>query len=405
LEVNEVITFGCRLNIYEGEVIKDNLAKSGQQNVVVFNTCAVTNSAEAEARRAIRKYRKLNPDKKIIATGCAVQASPDKWAAMPEIDMLLGNEEKLKADSYNKDERLLVNDIQSIKETVPHLLTSLESKSRAFIQIQNGCNHRCTFCIIPYGRGGSRSVPLPEVINQIKVLVANGYNEVVLSGVDVSDYGSDLPNKPSLGSAIKRILTLVPELPRLRLSSIDVAEVDDELLEVIETQPRFMPHLHLSLQSGDDLVLKQMKRRHNRQQVIDFVEKVKKLRPDICFGADIIAGFPTETQEAFANSLDIAIRCEIAHMHAFTYSQKEGTPAARIKKQLPLAIRKERTRKLIDAGKAALRNLEARATREQSVIVENGGVGTTEQFLRIKLKNTYPIGSLQIIQQEKMVEV
>jgi len=296
----QVITFGCRLNIYESEIIKQNLATSNLDNVVVFNTCAVTKEAEKQARQAIRKLKNTDPNTKIIVTGCAAQNTPEMFAAMPEVDKILGNEEKLSPQYYNFDsEKILVNDIMSIKETANHLVTSFEGRARAFLQVQNGCNHRCTFCIIPYGRGNSRSVPIGSIVQQIRSLLAQDFKEIVFTGVDATSYGADLPGSPTYAQMIKRVLSQVPELQRLRLSSIDVAEIDDELFELMAYEKRLMPHFHISLQAGDNMILKRMKRRHNRQQVIDFCHKLRSLRPEVAYGADIIAGFPTETDDMF----------------------------------------------------------------------------------------------------------
>lgn len=399
---NKVITFGCRLNSYESEVIKNSLAEAGRDNVAVFNTCAVTKEAERQARQAIRKYRKENPEAEIIVTGCSAQIDPEKYSKMPEVDMVMGNEEKLKSSSFEKKdlnfigtkEKVFVNDIMSVKETALHLINGLEERARAFIQVQNGCNHRCTFCIIPYGRGNSRSVAIGEIVNQVKKLVENGYKEIVLTGVDVSDYGSDLPGKPSLGQMMKRLLNLVPELPRLRLSSIDVAEIDDDLLDLIENEPRLMPHLHLSLQAGDDMILKRMKRRHSRQDVLDFCTKARKLRPDIVFGADIIAGFPTETDEMFENTLKIVEEAGLTYLHVFPYSEREGTPAARMP-QVDKKIRKERAAKLRKAGEKAVEKfLQGKVGSNVKVIIEKENFGRSEHFAMVKLSGIHSPGDL-----------
>ena len=296
----EVLTFGCRLNIYESEIIKNNLAKSKLENVVVVNTCAVTKEAEKQARQAIRKIKRQDPSKTIIVTGCAAQNTPEMFASMSEVDKVIGNEEKLSdANYFIGEERVAVNDIMSIKETANHLVKSFEGKARAFIQVQNGCDHRCTFCMIPYGRGNSRSVPIGVIAEQVRMLVAENYHEIVLTGVDVTAYGADLPGSPTFAQMIRRILALVPSLQRLRLSSIDVAEIDDDLFDLIAYNQRIMPHFHISLQAGDNMILKRMKRRHNREQIVEFCNKLRSIRPDVSFGADIIAGFPTETDEMF----------------------------------------------------------------------------------------------------------
>ncbi|TIT31978.1 MAG: tRNA (N(6)-L-threonylcarbamoyladenosine(37)-C(2))-methylthiotransferase MtaB, partial [Mesorhizobium sp.] len=336
----DVVTFGCRLNTYESEVMRREAESAGlgalDGGAVIFNTCAVTGEAVRQARQAIRKARRDNPAARIIVTGCAAQTEPEKFAAMDEVDLVLGNEEKLKANSYralpdfgvNDTEKARVNDIFSVRETAGHMVDAIEGRARAFVQVQNGCDHRCTFCIIPYGRGNSRSVPMGAVVEQVKRLAGNGYAEIVLTGVDMTSFGADLPGAPKLGKLVKTILRQVPDVKRLRLSSIDSIEADEDLLDAIATEPRLMPHLHLSLQSGDDMILKRMKRRHLRDQSIRFCEDVRKLRPGIVFGADIIAGFPTETDAMFENSEKIVEECGLTHLHVFPFSPREGTPAA-----------------------------------------------------------------------------
>ncbi|MDZ4322746.1 MAG: tRNA (N(6)-L-threonylcarbamoyladenosine(37)-C(2))-methylthiotransferase MtaB, partial [Alphaproteobacteria bacterium] len=338
----EIVTFGCRLNAYESEVIREKALSAGLTNAAIFNTCAVTAEAERQARQAIRKYRRENPDTKIIVTGCSAQISPETYSKMPEVDQILGNREKMEEKYFlplPAHERVIVNDIMSVKETAEHLIAGFDGKARAFIQVQNGCNHRCTFCTIPYGRGNSRSVPLGVIVDQTRLLLEKGFKEIVLTGVDITAYGEDLPGTPTLGQIVKRLLAHVPELPRLRLSSIDSVEVDEDLLQVFEHEPRLMPHLHLSLQAGDDMILKRMKRRHLRQDAIDICHKFRTLRPDTTFGADIIAGFPTETEEMFENTLRIVDECDLTFLHVFPYSPRQGTPAARMP-QVPKDIRK-----------------------------------------------------------------
>lgn len=382
---NQVITFGCRLNSYESAVIKEALSKANASDAIVFNTCSVTKEAERQARQAIRKYRRLNPTAKIYVTGCAAQINPQNFAQMPEVDVILGNQEKLLATSYleNGEDRIRVNDIMSVKETASHMVSSFDGKSRAFVQVQNGCNHRCTFCIIPYGRGNSRSTPPGEIVEHIKKLVDSNYKEIVLTGVDITDYGLDLPGKPTLGQVVKRILKLVPELARIRLSSIDVAEIDNDLLDLIANEPRFMPYLHISLQAGDDMILKRMKRRHSRKQVIDFCSMARNLNPNISFGADIIAGFPTETDEMFTNSLNLVSEAGIQFTHVFPYSEREGTPAARMP-QVPVETRKLRAKLLRDAGQKELTKFSnAQIGKISSAIIENDGTGRLENFLKI----------------------
>ncbi|WP_193185236.1 tRNA (N(6)-L-threonylcarbamoyladenosine(37)-C(2))-methylthiotransferase MtaB [Nisaea sediminum] len=387
-----VETFGCRLNAYESEVIRDHLARAGREDVVVINTCAVTKEAERQARQAIRKARRANPTAEIVVTGCAAQIDPAAYAAMEEVDRVVGNEEKLKAETWNApgEARILVNDIMSVKETASHLVAGLEGRARAFVQVQQGCDHRCTFCIIPFGRGNSRSVPMGEIVRQVRELVANGYREIVLTGVDITSYGADLPGKPELGQMVRRLLALVPELPRLRLSSIDAVEIDDDLLTLVRDEPRLMPHLHVSLQAGDDMILKRMKRRHNRSDIITFCREMRAARPDIAFGADIIAGFPTESEEMFANSLALVEECGLSYLHVFPYSARPGTPAAKMP-QVPGPLRKERAAKLRAAGEANLaRFLESLAGSLQSVLVEKPDFGRAENFAPVRLEGGIP---------------
>jgi threonylcarbamoyladenosine tRNA methylthiotransferase MtaB len=400
---NTIITFGCRLNTYESEVIKESSAKAGLENSFIFNTCAVTKEAERQARQAIRKTRKNNPDAKIIVTGCAAQTNPKSFADMAEVDHVIGNEEKLSPQGYinaiNNSEKILVNDIMSITETASHMVSSFEGKTRAFIQIQNGCNHRCTFCIIPYGRGNSRSVPLPQIIEQVQLLLKSGYKEITLTGVDITDYGKDLPASPTLGMITKRLLNLVPELTRLRLSSLDVAEIDVDLMDLICHEKRIMPHIHISLQSGNNLILKRMKRRHNREQVLDFCQKVRTARPDVAFGADIIAGFPTESEEMFLDSYNLIAEANISHMHAFPYSEREGTPAARIPNQVEKKIRKERNMRLIEAGNKEMHKFASQFIgKTLQVLVEQESFAKTDHFLSVKLTKPADINSIINVQ-------
>ncbi|MGV3549107.1 tRNA (N(6)-L-threonylcarbamoyladenosine(37)-C(2))-methylthiotransferase MtaB [Rhizobium sp.] len=384
----DVITFGCRLNTYESEVIKAEAGKAGLNNALVFNTCAVTGEAVRQARQAIRRARRENPESRIIVTGCAAQTEAASFAGMPEVDLVLGNEEKLKSNSYRKlpdfgvgaSEKLRVNDIMSVTETAPQMVRLIDGHVRAFIQVQNGCDHRCTFCIIPYGRGNSRSVPMGAVVDQARMLAENGYREIVLTGVDATSYGGDLPGAPSLGQLAKAILKHVPEISRLRLSSIDSIEADDHLWDLIADEPRFMPHLHLSLQHGDNMILKRMKRRHAREDAIAFTRRARELRPDISFGADIIAGFPTETEEMFGNAVALAEECGIAKLHVFPFSPREGTPAARMP-QLDRGLVKERAARLRAAGERLhAAHLAAMAGSVQRILVENTGLAHTENF-------------------------
>lgn len=397
---NQVVTFGCRLNVYESEVIKDNLNASGMDNSIVFNTCAVTNEASRQARQAIRKARRDNPNARIIVTGCGAQIETETYAAMPEIDMLLGNDEKMHAKSYagldfgiSKEERLKVNDIMSVKETAGHLIKGMSEHTRAFVQVQNGCDHRCTFCIIPYGRGVSRSVAAGEVVNQIKLLVDNGYKEVVLTGVDITSYGTDLPGKPPLGNLVQRILKMVPDLARLRISSIDSVEADPELMDAM-SDLRVMPSLHLSLQHGDDMILKRMKRRHLRHDAVKFCEDVRKIRPDIVLGADIIAGFPTETDDMFENSLSLVDACGLTNLHVFPFSARNGTPAARMP-QLDGKLVKQRADRLRQKGKAALNaHLTAEKGNIRHILVEKANKGRTEHFTPVTLDKDHEAGHI-----------
>lgn len=386
----EMITFGCRLNTYESEVMRGHAVNAGLDNAVIVNTCAVTAEAERQARQAIRRARRNKPDAKIIVTGCAAQINPAAYSEMPEVDLVLGNQEKLEAKSFLAldGEPVRVQDIMSTTETASHLVEGFDDRTRAFIQVQNGCDHRCTFCIIPFGRGNSRSVPIGAIVEQVRTLTDNGYREVVLSGVDVTSYGADLPGQPRLGQMVRRLLASVPELPRLRLSSIDVAEIDDDLLHLIAEEPRLMPHLHLSLQAGDDMILKRMKRRHSRGQAIEFCRTVRALRPDVVFGADLIAGFPTETDAMFANSLALVEECDLAHLHVFPYSPRPETPAARMP-QLPRDVVKNRAAQLREAGDKALSGFLAREVGQtRAVLVEKPGLGRSEQFALVEFEDT-----------------
>jgi threonylcarbamoyladenosine tRNA methylthiotransferase MtaB len=398
----DIVTFGCRLNTYESEVMRREATAAGlgelKDGAVIFNTCTVTAEAVRQARQSIRRARRENPNARIIVTGCAAQTDPASFSAMDEVDLVLGNEEKLKAHNYralpdfgvNDFEKARVNDIFSVRETASHMVDAIEGRARAFVQVQNGCDHRCTFCIIPYGRGNSRSVPMGAVVEQVKRLAGNGYAEVVLSGVDLTSYGGDLPGTPKLGRLVKTILRQVPDVKRLRLSSIDSIEADAELLEAIATEKRLMPHLHLSLQSGDDMILKRMKRRHLRDDSIRFCAEVRALRPDIVFGADIIAGFPTETEAMFENSLKIVEECGLTHLHVFPFSPREGTPAARMP-QVRREIVKARAARLRAVGERAYaKHLSSLAGTRQSVLIERDGLGRTEGFTLTALGSGQP---------------
>jgi len=434
---NQIITFGCRLNAFESQAIKQAIDESAQENLIVFNSCAVTAKAEKDVISSVKKARKNNPHAKIILTGCLAQINPQKFAQMPEIDLVLGNSEKSLAQSYDfsnqqsvtnnqkqpnqtvniensqltiknnnshqdqifkeeitkqniffeekNSQKIKVNDIMSIKDTAPQLVSYFDDQTRAFLEIQNGCNHRCTFCIIPYGRGNSRSVPLGVIVEQAKKMLANGHREIVLTGVDISDYGKDLPSPMNLAQMIKRLLKMLPNLARLRLSSVDVAELDDEFLEVLKNEERLMPYLHLSAQSGDDLILKRMKRRHTRQQLLQFCQKAQLARPDITFGADLIAGFPTETDEMFDNSLKLIEQANLIFTHIFPFSPRLGTPAYKMK-QLDKKTIKNRAKILRQKGQEQLTKfLNQQVGKTFEVLVEKNNLGKTKNFLNVRI--------------------
>jgi threonylcarbamoyladenosine tRNA methylthiotransferase MtaB len=384
----DVVTFGCRLNAYESDVIRNAAGAAALDDTVVVNTCAVTAEAVRQARQTIRKIRRERPMARIVVTGCAAQIEPATFADMPEVDRVVGNEEKLQPATWaalDGEERVRVNDIMAVRETAAHLVDGLEGRARAFVQVQNGCDHRCTFCIIPYGRGNSRSVPMGEVVAQVRALTERGYGEVVLTGVDLTSYGSHLPGAPKLGALVKQILKHVPELARLRLSSIDSVEADRELIDAFASEPRLMPHLHLSLQAGDDMILKRMKRRHSRADAVAFCDEMRRLRPDVAFGADIIAGFPTETEAMFARSLDLIDDCGLTHLHVFPFSPRPGTPAAKMP-QVVRAVVKERARRVREKGAAALaRHLDGELGMRRRVLMESVDTGRTEQFTPVRV--------------------
>jgi len=382
----DVVTFGCRLNTYESEAIRREAAAAGIDDAVVVNTCAVTAEAVRQAKQTIRRLKREQPHRRIVVTGCAAQTEARNFAAMAEVDRVVGNEEKLDARTWNSSPgKIAVSDIMAVKTMHPRTIDSIEGRSRAFVQVQNGCDHRCTFCIIPYGRGNSRSLSVEDVIALVRRIADNGYREIVLTGVDITSYGVDLPGRPRLGSLVKRILNNVPDLDRLRLSSIDSVEADSDLLDALGNDPRLMPHLHLSLQSGDDLILKRMKRRHARRDAISFCERVRRLRPDVVFGADIIVGFPTETEAMFARSLDLVDECGLTQLHVFPFSPRPGTPAARMP-QIDRAVVKERARRLRAKGEAALRGyLDREVGARRRVLVESHALGRTEQFVPVRL--------------------
>lgn len=395
-------TLGCRLNTYETHAMQDLAQRAGVENAVVVNTCAVTAEAVRKAKQEIRKLRRDHPEAKLIVTGCAAQTEPETFTNMAEVDVVIGNTEKMQAETWQQmtpdligqTEPVQVDDIMSVTETAGHLIDGFGTRSRAYVQVQNGCDHRCTFCIIPYGRGNSRSVPAGVVVDQIKRLRDSGYNEVVLTGVDLTSWGADLPAQPKLGDLVLRILKLVPDLPRLRISSIDSIEVDDALMQAIATEPRLMPHLHLSLQHGDDLILKRMKRRHLRDDAIRFSEDARKLRPEMTFGADIIAGFPTETDAHFENSLRLVEDCHLTWLHVFPYSARIGTPAAKMPAVNGKVI-KERAARLREAGAAAVQtHLNAQLDRTHHVLMENPNMGRTEQFTPVHFSKPQVEGSI-----------
>ena len=383
----EVLTFGCRLNTYESEGMRALAMQAGHAaGTILVNTCAVTTEAERQARQAIRRAVRDNPAARIIVTGCAAQIAPDHWAALPGVARVIGNADKLKPEAWALDAPPApVTDIMAATETAAHLVTDFTGRARAFVQVQQGCDHRCTFCVIPFGRGPSRSVPIGAIVEQVRLLVARGYREVVLTGVDITSYGPDLPGAPGLGQMVRRLLALVPELPRLRLSSLDPVEVDGELWRLIEAEPRLLPHLHLSLQHGADLILKRMKRRHLRADAVAFAKRARALRPDLVFGADLIAGFPTETEAQFQETLDLVGEMELSFLHVFPYSERPGTPAARMP-QLPVPLRKERAARLREAGQAAAARFYAgRLGQEEQVLFERNNRGHTAHFAPIRL--------------------
>ncbi len=406
----DVVTFGCRLNAYESQVMRREAEAAELTDTIIVNTCAVTGEAVRQARQKIRRLRRERPHARIVVTGCAAQIEPETFSAMAEVDRVVGNADKLEQESWRAtrehldrtaglsvraEEKLAVNDIPSVSETALHLIDGFEGFSRAFVQVQNGCDHRCTFCIIPFGRGNSRSVPMGEVVTQVRRLTENGYREIVLTGVDITSYGQNLPGRPPLGRLVKAILKHAPELERLRLSSVDSVEADPDLIDAFAQEARLMPHLHLSLQSGDDLILKRMKRRHSRGDAIALCEKLRSLRPDIVFGADIIAGFPTETEAMFGRSLDLVEDCGLVHLHVFPFSPRPGTPAARMP-QVAIPAVKERARRLREQGFLALaRHLDGEVGAKRRVLVESDAAGRTEQFFAVELARPAEPGSIR----------
>ena len=394
-----IITLGCRLNAYESDVVRKNAEDAGLDDAIIVNTCAVTAEAVRQATKTIRRLRRENPSARIIVTGCAAQIEPERFAALSEVDHVIGNAEKMRPETFAGlstagSERVQVDDIMSVRETAGHLIEGFGSRTRAYVQVQNGCDHRCTFCIIPFGRGPSRSVPAGEIVAHVRRVVAGGCREVVLTGVDITSYGADLPGTPSLGALVRQILKLVPELERLRLSSIDQVEADEQLMRAIAEEERLMPHLHLSMQAGDDMVLKRMKRRHTRADAVKFCKDVLRMRPDTVFGADLIAGFPTETDAMFANSLSIVDDCNLTYLHVFPFSPRAGTPAARMP-QVERRVVKERAARLRDKGAGTLsRFLDRHANSEVQLLVEKGGVGRTPQFAEMRVPAAIPAGAL-----------
>ncbi|WP_456769761.1 tRNA (N(6)-L-threonylcarbamoyladenosine(37)-C(2))-methylthiotransferase MtaB [Bradyrhizobium sp. USDA 3650] len=391
----DIVTFGCRLNAFEAEVIRREAEGAGLSDTIVINSCAVTNEAVAQARQSIRKLKRERPGARIVVTGCAAQTQSGMFAEMAEVDRVVGNDDKMRSSAWREaraafdlgaGEKIAVSDIMAVKEMAPHLIDGFASGlPRVFVQVQNGCDHRCTFCIIPFGRGNSRSVPMGAVVDQVRALVERGHAEIVLTGVDLTSYGADLPGAPKLGLLTKQILRHVPELRRLRISSIDSIEADSDLLDAIAEDSRLMPHLHLSLQSGDDMILKRMKRRHTRGDAIAFCDQVRRLRPDIALGADIIAGFPTETEEMFSRSLDLVEECGLTFLHVFPYSPRPGTPAARMPQVAGGAI-KERAKRLRSAGEAALlQRLQAEIGATREVLIESEEQGRTEHYLPVAI--------------------
>jgi threonylcarbamoyladenosine tRNA methylthiotransferase MtaB len=398
-----VITLGCRLNAYESEVMRRHAEAADLGECVIINTCAVTGEAVRQAAQTIRRTRRERPDARIIVTGCAAQIEPERFADMAEVDHVIGNAEKMQAQTFlslatEAFERVTVNDIMSVRETAPHMIDGFGTRARAYVQIQNGCDHRCTFCIIPFGRGPSRSVPAGEVVAQIERLAASGYREVVLTGVDMTSYGGDLPGSISLGRLVRQVLRHVPHLERLRLSSIDQVEADRHLLDALAEEPRLMPHLHLSMQAGDDLILKRMKRRHLRADAMAFCQQARRLRPDVVFGADLIAGFPTETEDMFANTMRLVDECGLTYLHVFPFSPRTGTPAARMP-QVPRAVVKERAARLRLKSEAVIASyLAGRQGTQVELLMESDSIGRTPHFAEVALAAPRAPGTMQLAQ-------
>ena len=403
-----VITFGCRLNSFDSQIIKEKINSKKFKNIFFINTCAVTKEAEKQAKKKIRKLKRENPKSKIIVTGCSAQINPTNYKKMDEVDLILGNEEKFKFEKYlnllnNNSPNIVVNDIMTVKETANHFIKGFDKKSRAFIQIQTGCDHRCTFCIIPFGRGNSRSVPVTKICKQIKILLNKGFKEIVLTGVDLTSYGNDLYDKPNLGKLVKEILKKVKNLERLRLSSLDAIEIDKNLIDIINHEERLMPHLHLSIQSGDNTILKRMKRRHSREDVINLCNNIKKFRNNIVFGADIIAGFPTETNEMFLNSKKILNECDLTYLHIFPYSNRPDTPASKMP-QIPNKIIKERAKILrLEGNKIIQRFLKKQINKKHKVLFESETEGHSENFVPIKILTKHKIGEIVEVRGKNVI--
>jgi threonylcarbamoyladenosine tRNA methylthiotransferase MtaB len=392
----EILTFGCRLNAWESEVMRNHARDAGLGDAILVNTCAVTNEAVRQARQSIRRARRDNPGAKIIVTGCAAQVDPAMFGDMPEVDRVVGNHEKLKSETFDPatllggTEKVRVNDIMSVTETAGHLIEGMEGRARAYVQVQNGCDHRCTFCIIPFGRGNSRSVPAGEVVEEIKTLTASGHSEIVLTGVDLTSWGDDLPGRPKLGRLVQAIIKNVPDLPRLRLSSIDAVEIDDALFDVVTSEPKIAPYLHLSLQAGDNMILKRMKRRHSREEAIALCDRLKSARPELAFGADLIAGFPTETEAMFENSIQLIDDCRLAYVHVFPYSPRPGTPAARMPMVEKSIIKTRAARLRAKAQDALAAHLETMIGQVDDALIEKPGFARAGNFAGIRLHGDHP---------------
>jgi threonylcarbamoyladenosine tRNA methylthiotransferase MtaB len=402
---NEYINFGCRLNIYESELIKLATSKAGLTDSIIFNSCSVTKEAERQLRQSIRKKKKQNPTKRIIVTGCAAQINSDFYQKMSEVDYVMGNLEKVDSDAFKlvrEDIKTnLVKDIFSRSEIQREVVTNFDKKCRAYIEVQNGCDHRCTYCVIPYARGNNISIPFGNIVKQAQLIVEQGYNEIVLTGVDITNYGSDLPGYPKLGNIVTRLLKLCPDLQRLRLSSIDVAEIDEELLELMKYESRLMPHFHISVQSGDDMILKRMKRRHKRHDVIEFCNTISEVRPNSCFGADFIAGFPTETDEMHQNTCNLIKEAGLSLLHVFPYSERPNTPAAKIPldRQISIYDRKQRAKEIRAIGRNNLNKyLQQFENKKLNVLIESDMIGKTEEFIKVSLTDSYPVGEVKRLQ-------